>query len=307
MPQFAAAIDLPLPHRPSLVLGSGLRSGLAKKVLFADVVAQYATPIFNAGSRGKSPWASRRLDRDAGLCASALLSISPGYSDMAIGLALMIGMRLPAQFQFTLQSTLADRFLAPLAHDACRGSCATIFTFRSAATDGTTTALRQSSGHHAARRLVARRLVDVRGLGGHSWARTSCQSRLALDRPRDRLAPTDLLSQSLTLVLVMFAWVPFRADTLTHAVMIWRAMFDVKDFAHAVASGYALAWIGTLGSVVLFAPNSQQILTAVEDGTATRFLPEGGGVRWAAIIGAAFGVAVATSLLVPTSFLYFRF
>jgi hypothetical protein len=41
--------------------------------------------------------------------------------------------------------------------------------------------------------------------------------------------------------------------------------------------------------------------------TATRFLPRGGGVGWAAVMGTAFGIAVASSLVLPTSFLYFRF
>ena len=41
-----------------------------------------------------------------------------GYSDMAIGLSLLFGVRLPLQFRLALQGAQHHRILAPLAHDA---------------------------------------------------------------------------------------------------------------------------------------------------------------------------------------------
>src|SRR5215475_3056143 len=71
--------------------------GLAKKILFADVVAQYATPIFNAAAAGQ---AVGLVDSWIGACGFGLQLYYDfsGYSDMAIGLALMIGVRLPLNF-----------------------------------------------------------------------------------------------------------------------------------------------------------------------------------------------------------------
>src|SRR3989442_11449707 len=71
--------------------------GLAKKMLFADVVAQYATPIFNAAAAGQ---AVGLVDSWIGVCGFALQLYYDfsGYTDMAIGLALMIGVRLPLNF-----------------------------------------------------------------------------------------------------------------------------------------------------------------------------------------------------------------
>src|SRR5216684_181793 len=71
--------------------------GLAKKMLFADVVAQYATPIFNAAAAGQPVGL---VDGWIGACGFALQLYYDfsGYSDMAIGLALMIGVRLPLNF-----------------------------------------------------------------------------------------------------------------------------------------------------------------------------------------------------------------
>ena len=56
-----------------------------------------------------------------------------GYSDMAIGLALMFGLQPALQLQRALSRRFDPRVLAALAHDACRACCATISTFRWAA------------------------------------------------------------------------------------------------------------------------------------------------------------------------------
>src|SRR5215831_9823145 len=71
--------------------------GLAKKMLFADVLAQYATPIFNAAAAGQ---AVGLVDGWIGACGFGLQLYYDfsGYTDMAIGLALMIGVRLPLNF-----------------------------------------------------------------------------------------------------------------------------------------------------------------------------------------------------------------
>src|SRR5262249_56161338 len=71
--------------------------GLAKKILFADVVAQYATPIFNAAAAGQ---AAGLVDSWIGACGFALQLYYDfsGYSDMAIGLALIIRVPLPLTF-----------------------------------------------------------------------------------------------------------------------------------------------------------------------------------------------------------------
>src|SRR5947199_7320480 len=66
-------------------------------MLFADVVAQYSTPVFNAAAAGQ---AVGLVDGWIGACGFALQLYYDfsGYTDMAIGLALMIGVRLPLNF-----------------------------------------------------------------------------------------------------------------------------------------------------------------------------------------------------------------
>lgn len=72
--------------------------GLFKKVVIADNLALYATPVFNMAEAGQ---ALHSLDALAGMLAYALQLYFDfsGYSDMAIGLACMFGIRLPVNFQ----------------------------------------------------------------------------------------------------------------------------------------------------------------------------------------------------------------
>jgi len=71
--------------------------GLSKKILIADTVAQYATPVFNAVAEGGSisfyeAWAG------ALFYTFQLYFDFSGYSDMAIGIARLFGIRLPINF-----------------------------------------------------------------------------------------------------------------------------------------------------------------------------------------------------------------
>ncbi len=97
IPQFA----LP-PRRPgvweNLSRGAALfLIGLAKKAAVADTVAQVCDPMFARVAAGAHPslaeaWAA------AGTYTLQIYFDFSGYSDMAIGLALMFGFRLPLNF-----------------------------------------------------------------------------------------------------------------------------------------------------------------------------------------------------------------
>jgi alginate O-acetyltransferase complex protein AlgI len=87
--------------RSSVLAARGLAifaAGLFKKVVIADSLAQFVSPVFahlDAGGSVTTPW--------AWLATSAYtLQIYfdfSGYSDMAIGLALLFGIRLPVNFR----------------------------------------------------------------------------------------------------------------------------------------------------------------------------------------------------------------
>ena len=78
--------------------------GLAKKVLLADGLAVYANAVFNAAEKafpisGAEAWLGS-------LCYTFQLYFDfSGYTDMAIGIGLMLGLRLPENFDSPYKST----------------------------------------------------------------------------------------------------------------------------------------------------------------------------------------------------------
>jgi D-alanyl-lipoteichoic acid acyltransferase DltB (MBOAT superfamily) len=83
--------------------------GLAKKVLIADGLAEYASPVFDAVRDGKV-----LMFAEAWLGALAyslqLYFDFSGYSDMAVGLALMFNVRLPLNFDSPYQAASIIEF-----------------------------------------------------------------------------------------------------------------------------------------------------------------------------------------------------
>jgi D-alanyl-lipoteichoic acid acyltransferase DltB (MBOAT superfamily) len=71
--------------------------GLAKKVLLADGLAQIATPLFDRAEMGLFIYSIEAWQAVLAYAFQIYFDFS-GYSDMAIGLALMLGVRLPENF-----------------------------------------------------------------------------------------------------------------------------------------------------------------------------------------------------------------
>jgi D-alanyl-lipoteichoic acid acyltransferase DltB (MBOAT superfamily) len=71
--------------------------GLFKKVIFADGIAEFATPVFNAAQQGIGLTFFAAWGGAIAYTLQLYFDFS-GYSDMAIGLARMFGIRLPLNF-----------------------------------------------------------------------------------------------------------------------------------------------------------------------------------------------------------------
>src|SRR4030095_10239041 len=78
--------------------------GLVKKVLIADTVALYATPGFDAAANGATLSLLPAWSSALAYTAQLYFDFS-GYSDMAIGAALLFGIRLPVNFDSPYQAT----------------------------------------------------------------------------------------------------------------------------------------------------------------------------------------------------------
>jgi hypothetical protein len=115
----------------------------------------------------------------------------------------------------------------------------------------------------------------IHGVGltiNHAWQ--SLAERTGVQLP-------GMIASALTLAVVLLAWVPFRADTLTHTLSMWQTMFGGQGLGYAVVVPVtpSLLWISLLSAIALLAPNSQQIMGAIAGGTTIRFLPQQGQSR----------------------------
>jgi len=84
-------------------------AGLFKKVVIADNLSQFVTPVFahlDAGGDVTAPWAWLAT---LGYTLQIYFDFS-GYSDMALGLGLMFGIRLPVNFRSPYQATSIIEF-----------------------------------------------------------------------------------------------------------------------------------------------------------------------------------------------------
>lgn len=267
--------------------------GLAMKLLIADSVAPLADRIFAL----PDPTAA-----EAWLGALAysvqLLFDFAGYSAMAIGLGLMLGFRFVENFDapytsrsitefwrrwhISLSLWLRDYLYVPLGGNR-KGPLRTYINLMATMVLGglwhgaNWTFLAWEAWHGAW--LAAERLMGAKG--GSPWP-----------------AP---VAWPITMVLVIFGWVLFRAETLGQAVNMWAAMAGVHGWAITAAVNWQIQPTEVLALIVggLLSLFAQQASKAVRD------VPQS--IRVSAT-SAAFVAACA--ILIEQShspFLYFQF
>lgn len=224
------------------------QAGLAKKVLIADVLSGLVDDSFALGALATP---------DAWLSALAytfqIYFDFSGYSDMAIGLGLMMGFRMPINFNrpyasigitdfwrrwhISLSSFLRDYLYIPLGGNK-KGTVRTYINLSA-------TMLLGGLWHGAAWNFV------FWGAYQGFWL---VVERLAGKRSLFDRAPR-LLQVPLTFVVIMFGWLLFRSSNLSAAMVHWGSMVGVyaKDAtpalinvapAHflALAFGALIAW-----------------------------------------------------------------
>jgi D-alanyl-lipoteichoic acid acyltransferase DltB (MBOAT superfamily) len=201
--------------------------GLAKKVLLADTVADYSTPVFEAIKAGSIPM---MFEAWAGALAYTLQIYFDfsAYSDMAIGLSLMFNVRLPLNFNspykatsiidfwrcwhMTLSRFLRDYLYIPLGGSRLGISRRYINLIL--------TMLLGGLWHGAGWTFVIwGSLHGFYLLVNHAWREG--KSRLGW-RAGGRLA--SLGAGSLTFLTVVVGWVFFRADSYSTAVTMLLGM-----------------------------------------------------------------------------------
>jgi D-alanyl-lipoteichoic acid acyltransferase DltB (MBOAT superfamily) len=342
MPQFARR-DIYRPQHDLIAAGLTLFVlGLAKKVLIADGVAPYVAPVFDA------PGAGLTLTMLEAWCGALAYTFQlyfdfSGYSDMAVGLSLMFGVRLPVNFHspykavniidfwrrwhMTLSRFLRDYLYVPLGGN--RKSAARRYA------NLLITMLLGGLWHGAGWTFVLwGALHGVYLVINHAWL--ALRRRLGQDRHRG--TPWGRRAGCLlTFIAVVVAWVLFRAPDIDSAMAILRAMAGFNGLmlpeAWLVKLGAAgemlaaggigfgatpaltrtgvLHWIWILLLVVWLAPNTQQIMAAAKP--ALGVLKEAPSrIQWQvsapwALLTAGLLLAVIVNLGRHSEFLYFQF
>ena len=317
--------------------------GLIKKVILADSVALYATPVFDAVQYGN-------LQPDLLTSWMALLAYTfqiyfdfSGYSDMAIGLGRIFGIHIPLNFNapyksisissfwrrwhMTLSRFLRDYLYIPLGgnrHGNLRQQVNLL-----------TTMLLGGLWHGAGWTFVI--WGGLHGLYlmiNHRWS--AFLKLVGLQR----LQNTKLYrlgAWSLTFFAVMLAWVFFRSESLPAATLLIKGLagehgctipsrlsdlpFASLLIAMGAESGHShyfngssLVWIGICAIVAFFLPTTQQIFCHFLNPTTNNdetpppmdMLCWKPNLKFAILIGLATAAGVV-SLTRVSEFLYFQF
>jgi len=316
--------------------------GLAKKVLIADSLAAYVGPAFAPQAEPLSLFLAW-----GGVLAYTfqLYFDFSGYSDMAIGLSRLFGIRLPINFNspyksrnisefwrrwhMTLSRFLRDYLYIPLGGNRCGA-------FRRQVNLLTTMVL-GGFWHGAGWTFVIwGALHGIFLVINHSWQRIC--PRIPFRLP-PRLA--HILGIAVTFICVVVAWVYFRAPDLATANRLlvgmvggWgvalpesilsrigpmRAILETVGVRGSLGGGTVFAetwlWVAGAALIAFLAPNTQQIMARFSPALAVEDLQDNASERgWAwfpcRCHAIAIGALLALGILAisrPTEFLYFQF
>ena len=319
MPQF----DRPYQARPSdLSVGLAIFAfGLAKKVLLADSVAVYANPVFDTADAGGAVSASAAWVGMLAYTLQLYFDLS-GYSDMAIGLARLFGIKLPLNFDSpykatsvvdfwrrwhkTLSRFLRDYLYFPLGGNR-KGRVRRYVNLM-------TTMLLGGLWHGAGWNFVLWGFVHGALLCvNHAWEQV--RRKLGWE-PRAATRWGRVLACGLTFLAVAIAWVPFRAKTWAGSEAVLSALVGHTPLSGGAPKG-AWPWLIGLSLIVFLAPNTQQIFAAHEPALDADADPAAGAwslyrfswtpsPRWAFVV-ALLTVASILGVSRASEFLYYQF
>ncbi len=242
-----------------------LSMGLAKKVLLADSIGVYADAVFNAAEKGfglssAEAWLGS-------LCYTFQLYFDfSGYTDMVLGIGLMLGLRLPENFNSPYKATgivdfwrrwhislgawLRDFLYIPLGGNR-KGKLAQyrnlfLVMFICGIWHGAGWTFMIWGALHGLM-LVTNHLFRAKIHG----------------RPAERILalwPMRIGCIALTFFLINLCWVIFRATTLNGAMRIYRAMFLGAEQPQALASAPDLLQPDGFIPEIMALPESLQAL-----------------------------------------------
>jgi len=337
MPQFSQA-ETYKPNFESISVGLTFFSvGLFKKVFLADHFALFANPVFDSAAGGEPPMLIAAWVGALAYTLQLYFDFS-GYSDMAIGLSRMFNVKLPLNFDspykaaniidfwrrwhMTLSKFLRDYLYVPLGGNR-KGPARRHLNLLA-------TMLLGGLWHGAGWNFVLwGGLHGVFLIINHGWRKLTGSTGETKSRVGHGLCVL------ITFVVVVIAWVPFRATSLDATFAIWNGMVGLNGLSlPETLSGRLAAFAGTArfggafpglpiitGEVLLWLPLGLAIIWALPNTQQwlANYAPAWDYVKYKASVlswkptrafGLLIGFAFAASVLSFTKnspFLYFQF
>lgn len=221
--------------------------GLFKKVVIADTVAIYSTPVFAAAAKGSLITFLEAWSAALAYTFQIYFDFS-GYSDMAIGLSYMFGIKLPFNFHspykatnivefwrswhMTLSRFLRDYLYIPLGGNRKGKIRRYVNLF--------ITMLLGGLWHGAGWTFVLwGALHGFYLIVNHAWGEVKSRLGLTASSP-SWTWPAKLL----TFLAVVFAWVFFRADNFSTAIVFLKGMCGLNGIYLPVGYLHKLGFLG---------------------------------------------------------------
>jgi alginate O-acetyltransferase complex protein AlgI len=283
--------------------------GLFKKVVIADNLAApanrvFSIPMTSAGINFIDAWTGA-------LSYSLQIYFDfSGYSDMAIGLALMMGITFPLNFlspykatsliefwrrwNITLSHFLRDYLYFPLGGNR-KGPLRRYINL-------IVTMVLGGLWHGASYNFILWGLMHGVGLAFNHAINNFVKFKSVVLKKLFLV-----IGYFGTLIFVIFAWVPFRADNLTYTLSIWKSMIGI-NFSPSNSSDVSIStWLPILiaGAIAIFLPNTAQVFG--RDPSNKSSITWKPNLFWAFFTAVIFGIAVGLSFTQSTAFLYFQF
>jgi D-alanyl-lipoteichoic acid acyltransferase DltB (MBOAT superfamily) len=305
--------------------------GLFKKVFLADSIAPFSDAVFNGAAAGDGLTAMVAWIGATAYALQLYFDFS-GYSDMAIGLGMMFGLKLPLNFDSPFKATSISDFWRRWHMTMTRFFTTYIFT--PLAIRGMRSAGARKAGRlerflltGGAPALITFLVAGVWHGAGWTFVVYGVIHGLAIAvnigwREARLPMPPAVVGWFLTMAVVVSGLVVFRAPSLPLAFSMLGDMWSFGLLAGPASAEMvtielrqALATVVLLGSIVLLMPNSQQILH--RNWVSSDMMPAtaraaAGIVIWKPTFGLAVGLAATLSIAIASigagsTFVYYQF
>jgi len=291
LPQFSSTSNYKFCSRNFAVGLTIFLFGLFKKAVLADGIAVYSTSAFSIADSGVALTFFEALGGAIAYTMQLYFDFS-GYSDMAIGVSRMFGIRLPLNFNSPYKSTniiifwrrwhiTLSRFLRDYLYIPLGGNRK---GFSRKHINLIITMLLGGLWHGAGWNFVIWGglhgiFLSVNQTWRHIFPASNSQGRLR-----------KMSSWLITFLAVILAWVPFRAETLQGTINIWKGMLGLNGISlppglsnrlepltawlpgkiilyngmfsqiNIDSGATMIIWIVGLTAIALLFPNTQQIM-----------------------------------------------